>query len=180
VPVDSRAYADEIETGFAELYRMLMRHREALLASDGPIEAFASDPVRIILRSTKTYARLLDEGFHPDLLRDALRRDRHFDHLWASTVASPRTSRVIPFERADLWNNDVPLFRTRPDSCDLWSASGHRVPGFFDESGLDFVRRGLQWLSEDDLARQLAFIRDGISALPVNNVASGHGENSAQ
>src|SRR5207249_4187389 len=69
-------HADEVDTGFTAMYRLLLRHRTELLAPDGPLECFAQDEVRVIMRSTSTYARLLQESFHPGMLRDASERER--------------------------------------------------------------------------------------------------------
>ncbi len=47
-----------------------------------------------------------------------------------------RLARVIPAERDDLWQGDIPLFTTRARSRDLWSSAGGRIDEYFDEPGL--------------------------------------------
>ncbi len=68
-------HVEAIVAGFARAYRLLLKCRDELLSSAGPLSWFADDEVRAVLRGTNTYGRLLDESFHPDVLRDALDRD---------------------------------------------------------------------------------------------------------
>jgi type 2 lantibiotic biosynthesis protein LanM len=165
--VDVLDYTDALAIGFSSIYRLLLNHRDELLADDGPLTRFAEDEVRVILRATRTYALLLHESFHPDVLRNALDRDRLFDRLWVAVENRPYLTKVIPAELEDLQNGDIPIFTTRPSSRDLWSSSGERIAYFFDESGMALARRRVQQLSEDDLAQQLWFIRASLTSLTM-------------
>jgi hypothetical protein len=82
-------HAEAIAAGFTKLYRLLLKYRGDLLANSGPIACFAQDEVRAILRSTRAYDTLLQNSYHPDMLRDALDRDRLFDWLWAAVEHFP-------------------------------------------------------------------------------------------
>jgi type 2 lantibiotic biosynthesis protein LanM len=163
-------YAEDITAGFTAIYRLLLKHRESLLAADGPLAHFAEDEVRAILRPTQAYALLLRESFHPDLLRSALDRDRFFDWLWVKLASRPELIQVLQAEWEDLHNGDVPLFTTRPASRHIWTSRNERVADFFDESGVDLVRRRVQQMSDEDLARQLWFIRASLATLPGDTV----------
>ena len=132
-------YAEAIARGFTSVYRLLVEHREELLADGGPLARFARDEVRVILRPTSTYASLLSESFHPDLLRDALERDRWFDRLWVAVEHRPSLARVIAAERDDLLNGDIPLFTTRPASRDVWSSTGAPIADYLEETGLSLA-----------------------------------------
>lgn len=151
--------------GFTKAYRLLMRHREALLRPGGPLDAFADAEVRLILRASRIYSTLHGESYHPQLLRDGLDRERFFDHLWIDVDRQPNLERVIRYERRDLWREDVPLFVTRPGSRHVWTSQGERLPHFFQESGLDLVRRRLEHLDEDDLEQQRWFIEASVATL---------------
>ncbi|MBV9791713.1 MAG: type 2 lantipeptide synthetase LanM family protein, partial [Chloroflexi bacterium] len=166
--VDLLDFADQIVAGFTTMYRLLLRERDALLAADGPLAQFAADEIRVIARATHVYALLLGESYHPDLLRSALDRDRHFDRLWVGVDRRPHLMRLIPYERADLHRGDIPMFTSRPDSRDVCSSAGERIAGFFDASGLDLVRQRLRGLSEDDLGRQLWFVSASLATLAIN------------
>ncbi len=165
--IDVQGYAAYLVTGFTDMYRLLLKHRDAFLSSDNPLVRFANDEVRVIVRPTFLYARLLQESFHPDMLRNALDRDFLFDHLWLGVHSRPLLAKVISAERVDLQRGDIPIFTTRINSCDLWTSFDERLPNFFDTSGLDLVLTGLQKFSEEDLEKQLWFIRASLTALSI-------------
>jgi type 2 lantibiotic biosynthesis protein LanM len=158
-------YTESIVAGFVSIYRLLLKHRDVLLSEDGPLARFAEDEVRVIIRPTRTYSLLLYESFHPDLRRNALDRDRFFDRLWVEIESRPSLAKVIPAERRDLERGDIPIFTTRPLSSDLWTGANERIPNFFDEPCIANVRRRIERLSEEDLKRQLWFIRASMATL---------------
>ena len=145
----------------------LLDHREELLAADGPLAAFAGDPVRVLLRPTMVYARLLTEGTHPHVLGNALELERHFDRLW---VAAEQTlmDAVIPSEQDDLWAGDIPLFTSRPSSRDLWDSRGRRIPDFWDAPSMEVVLERVRGLSPADLLRQTWFVRASLATRVAN------------
>jgi lantibiotic modifying enzyme len=117
------------------------------------------------VRSTAIYAVFLQDSFHPDYLRDALDRERLFDRLWVDIEGRPYLSRVIPYEREDLWNGDIPMFTTRPGAYDLWSSSGICIEDFFKQPSMSMVQQRIAQLSERDLEQQLWFIRASLTSL---------------
>jgi type 2 lantibiotic biosynthesis protein LanM len=158
-------YADDLIDGFRAMYCFLNHHREELLALDGPLTRFNQDEVRVVVRATRSYAELLRESFHPDVLRDALDRDRLFDRLWNGAEESANMAKLIPAERDDLWNGDVPVFTTLPESRDLWTSTGKRVTGVLEEAGIVRARRRIEAMGDDDLTRQMWFIRASLATL---------------
>jgi type 2 lantibiotic biosynthesis protein LanM len=163
--VDVLSYGNYLLQGFTNIYRLLLAHQDELLAEDGPLAQFANDEIRVLLRSTALYVLFLQDSFHPDCLRDALDRERLFDRLWVEIEGRPYLSRVIPCEREDLWNGDIPMFTTRPGACDLWSSSGMCIEGFFKQSSMSVVQQRIAQLSERDLEQQLWFIRASLTTL---------------
>ena len=172
-PVDPAAFGDPLVSGFAATYQLLLANREALLAPSGPIRRFADDPIRVVLRPTRQYALILSESNHPDVMRDALDRDRLFDRLWVAVPGHSELEQVIAWEHADLVDGDVPLFTSKPASVDLFTTHGQTVPGFFSRSGLSSAVERIQAMSEDDLQHQrwvvdasLVALLPGIHAAP--------------
>jgi type 2 lantibiotic biosynthesis protein LanM len=147
------------------MYRFLESHREELLAPGGPLSWFADDEVRVVIRATRTYSELLRESFHPDVLHNGLDRDRLFDRLWNGADENPHIAKLIPAERFDLWNGDVPMFTSLPPSRDLWTSTGERIGGVLDEPGMVRARRRFEAMGDDDLSRQLWFIRASLATL---------------
>jgi type 2 lantibiotic biosynthesis protein LanM len=166
--VEAGEYTEEMAAGFAEVYRLLARHREELLAPGGLVARFADDPVRAVLRATRVYGLLLGESFHPDVLRDALDRDLLFDRLWIGVEDLPTLARVVAPEHRDLRGGDIPSFTSRPSSTGLWTSRGVCIPDFFSETALAGVRRRLQSLGEEDLRRQLALLRLALGTQLLN------------
>ena len=151
VPMDPRDHEIALLTGFRAAYEAIARHSGELLGPDGMLARCAADEIRYVPRPTATYVALLDESTHPDALRDADGRSRLLDLLWD---ADPRQRRLVPFELADLWAGDVPLFMARPDSRDLWTADGTRVPKVLAAKGLAEVEAKIAAMSEIDQHRQ--------------------------
>jgi type 2 lantibiotic biosynthesis protein LanM len=161
-----RIDVDAVVAGFTKVYQTLLAHRDELLAADGPITRFHGDEIRIVLRHTLTYSRLLSESFHPDVLRDALDRDRLFDLLWADVPDNPHLRRVVAYECQDLWNGDVPLFHSRVGSRAIEPSSGRRIPDFLPEpTDAPVRRRLLDDMSEADLDRQTWLIRASLATI---------------
>ncbi len=150
--VDMLAYADNILAGFGNMYRLLIEHRHELLTELLP--RFAQDEIRFIARPTDIYGRFIYDSFRPELLRDALERERHFDRLWVGIQWQPHMARLIPAERADLLKGVVPFFTTRPASRNLLTSRGETIAGFFQDSGLSQAQKRISLLDEADLARQ--------------------------
>ncbi|MBV9038308.1 MAG: type 2 lantipeptide synthetase LanM family protein, partial [Acidobacteriaceae bacterium] len=158
-------YTEAVVDGFMTCYRLLLLNRDDLLSNEGPLARFAGDEVRVILRPTYTYGLLLRESFHPDVLRNALDRDRLFDRLWVAVENSPHLARVIPSEREDLAKGDIPIFTTRPNSRGLWNSSHEWIGDFFEEPAFALVQHRLLNLSEENCSEQLWFIRASLAAL---------------
>lgn len=161
-------YEEAIVSGFTCMYKLLVKYRDSLLSDNGPLSRFTNDEVRVILRPTVFYALLLRDSFHPDLLRDALDRDCLFERLWKANADLPFLAPILSAEREDLMNGDIPFFMTFLNSRDIWSSSNRHIPDFFDESSLSLVQHRILKLDEDDLNKQLWFIRASLASLSMN------------
>jgi type 2 lantibiotic biosynthesis protein LanM len=173
VAVNILNYVEDITKGFSDIYQLLLEHKEELLTANGLLTQFAEDEVRVILRPTRTYALLLQESYHPDVLRNALDRDRHFDRLWVAVEHQPDLVEAIAAEQAALWRGDIPIFTTRPTSRDVVACNGQCITNFFAVSGMELVQSRLQKLDQQDLQRQLWIIRASLTTLALKNDAGG-------
>lgn len=153
-PVELGAHLDALRAGFDTMYELLVAHRDALLAPGGPIDRFAADEVRVIMRDTRAYLQLLGEVFHPDALRDALEQDRLLDHLWAQTAKAPYLLQFVEAERAAVARSDVPMFTLRADGAEIAADNGTRIPGCVAITGVERTRWRLRQLDANDHARQ--------------------------
>jgi type 2 lantibiotic biosynthesis protein LanM len=165
--VESNAadYVEDVVAGFVDMYQLLVEHRSDLLAAEGPLARFETDEVRVLLRPTRTYDQLLYESFHPDMLRDGLERDRLFDRLWVVVPERAYMARALAVEQAELQTGDIPVFTTQPTSLNLVSGCGEIIDGILIDTGMDLVRRRVQHLGDEDMHRQIGFIRSTLATL---------------
>lgn len=164
--IETLDYKQSIITGFTAVYQLVLQNRDEFLASILP--NFTNDEVRVLVRPTQHYIMLQADAFHPNVLRDALDRDRLFERLWVGVEFKPTLTRMVLAERADLWLEDVPKFTTRPDSRDLVTCEGEVIHDFFPETSQNQVRRRVQQLDEWDLTRQVWVIQASLSSLALN------------
>ena len=157
-----RIPSDEVLAGFASCYRILLAHRDALLADEGPIAAFAGDSCRAVLRSTSEYKSALSESWHPDLLRNSLDRELHLTTFVGSGALRDETG-ITASEFRQLSNGDVPLFTGHVADTSLADCAGVLHESFFAASGLDSARQRIRRLSETDLSDQLWFMRAALA-----------------
>jgi type 2 lantibiotic biosynthesis protein LanM len=167
-------YVEAFVEGFRWVYRLIEGRRNELQAAGGIMDRFGEDEVRFIARDTATYAVLRGTCQHPDLLRNAIDRDEVLGGLWLRVAQQSYLSRLIAAETRDLQSGDVPVFTSRPNSRDLWTSQGERIPEFFEQPAMALVRSGLNCLGDEDLARQVSFIRTAIASagegtLPQND-----------
>lgn len=165
--IDALQYDKSVIEGFATVYRLLLQQREALPQLLHSL--FAGDEVRVLLRSTQNYVMLQTDSFHPNVLRDALERDRLLDRLWIDIAYEPAFGKIIAAERADLLNEDIPKFTTRPSSRDLFTSQGETIADFFLETSLDMVSKGIHNLDEQDLERQIWVIQASFVGLALSS-----------
>ena len=164
---DVQQYTEPILSGFVRMYDLLRCHRHELLAKDGPLERFAQDDVRVVVRATRGYGVLLSQSLHPDYMHDALDLDRLLDHLWAGVEDNPHLLRLIAAERRDLLEGDIPLFTTCPESRDLLTSTGDKIESLFEKTGMELAREKVRGLSEEDRRRQLWFIGASMATLDL-------------
>jgi type 2 lantibiotic biosynthesis protein LanM len=175
-------FVADLIAGFRAGYDAVAAHREDLTGPAGLLSRFARDEVRVVTRPTRLYAMLLHESTHPDVMRDALDRDRVLDHLWTASVGDPKRQRMIGDERADLWAGDIPYFSTRPGSRDVWTSTGRRHHDLLAGTALDRARSKILDLGSRDrhlqewLIRALFATREGAtSGGPEPRTGSGEG-----
>jgi type 2 lantibiotic biosynthesis protein LanM len=161
-------YSDDCVRGFTEMYQFVHRHRAGLLAKTGPLRRFRDDEIRLLIRPTWLYARMRAASFHPDVLRDALDRDRLLDRLWVGVNRRPAIARLIAGERADLERADIPIFTTRVASRDLRSGTGVLIENALASTGLENAISRIEQMGESDLARQVWAIRASLASLEAS------------
>jgi len=168
VGIDVTGHEKALLSGFRQGYDALLRHRAELTEL---LACCAEDEVRVAVRNSRGYASMLVESTRPELLRDALVRDRALDVLWLESAQHPLRWQACRHELADLWAMDVPLFTARPGATDLWSAHGDRLPGVLDRPALTTALAKVDAMSEVDRRDQEWIIA---AALATRTPGGGH------
>lgn len=162
VALSPNNYIDELVTGFEQMYRFLMRQREALLAPDSPLAAFHSQQVRFIFRPTKTYGRVLNKAMAPEFLRNGLDWSLEVDVLsrsFLTTEKKPQAWQILSAELKAMGQLDIPYFSASTASDALPLGQKQTIPEYFQAPCYSQVLTRLQELDETDLAQQLGIIQ---------------------
>ncbi|MGW2749197.1 type 2 lanthipeptide synthetase LanM family protein [Streptomyces sp. NPDC001450] len=149
-PLDGADHRAALLEGFRTAYAAIAAHGTELVAADGPLAGRADSPARLIVRSTRLYATLLEESTHPSLLGDALAREGVFAVLWTESEQDETRRRLVEHETADLWRGDVPLFAHRPSGTGVRTADGTWLPGLLPMASLTAVREKIARMDEVD------------------------------
>jgi type 2 lantibiotic biosynthesis protein LanM len=160
-------YQGEVASGFEQMYRFLMQHREALLAPDGPLGTMRMATVRCIYRATRIYGALSALSWGPDKLRSGIDYGIHLEQLARVFLGAARKPDAWPVFGAEiraLEQMDIPAFVASADDTALDAGDGSRVPGALRQSSFGAMARLLNTMGEADLARQLAIIQAAFHA----------------
>lgn len=172
-PANPALYVTELVEGFRSGYEAIVAGRQELLSAHGLLASFADDQTRVVIRPTQLYMSLMIESTHPDVMRDALDRDRILHFLWAAAGDDPVRRHVTSKEIDDLWAGDIPIFTTRPSSSDLWCSDGSSVPDALERASLAHVTDRVTRMNPRDRAEQEWIIRASLATRPsiLSNVA---------
>ncbi|GEK03921.1 lanthionine synthetase [Streptomyces sp. 1-11] len=149
-PLEGADHRAALLEGFRTGYAALAAHGRELLGPGGPLAVHADSPARLIARSTRLYATLLEESAHPSLLGDALAREGVFAVLWSESEHDEARRRLVEHETADLWRGDVPLFVHRPSGTGVRTAEGTWLPEVLPVASLAAVGEKLARMDEVD------------------------------
>ncbi|MFE3518930.1 type 2 lanthipeptide synthetase LanM family protein [Streptomyces sp. NPDC059166] len=177
VRADPFRFTDALCEGFRAGYTAVGDARGDLLGPKGLLRLFAGDEIRFVPRPTFTYATLLHESTHPDLMRDAAERQQVFALLRTGVLGVPALPGLEDEEIAELWRGDVPVFTTRPGTADVWSGTGRPVPGVTGPTGLARVETKIRALDTVDRQDQERIIRTAMVSTSAGHPhrASGDG-----
>jgi lantibiotic modifying enzyme len=150
--------------GFKEVYACFLSNKKRLLDDVALLNAFDNLELRILVRSTMTYARLQLRLLHPEFLKDGVDRSIELDWL-ARPLCRPVSPeehhrQMYECERTAMENFDIPHFRTSawrhledlPEEAELAS--------LFRKRDSSMIKRRLAILGPDDCSRQLAIIEN--------------------
>lgn len=165
VTLSPNDYVEELVDGFQQMYRFLVGHREALLASDSPLATLAHQQVRFIFRPSQVYGSVLYNTLQPECLRDGVDRSIELDvfsRAFLSSDSKPLLWSLLKAELQALEQMDLPYFAGYSDSAALSITPGQTIEQCFKEPSYDGVISRIKQLSDQDLAQQIAIIRGSL------------------
>ncbi|MEQ9549609.1 MAG: type 2 lanthipeptide synthetase LanM family protein [Coleofasciculus sp. G3-WIS-01] len=166
-------YVNELVDGFEHKYRFLVAHREALLATDGPLSALSHQRVRCLFRPTQVYASVLQKSLHPQYLRDGVDHSIELEVLCRAFLGTDLKHpwwRILKAELQALEQLDIPYFAADSDS-DALPVVKSEVPCFAQPSYTQMIAN-FQRLNQDDLAEQVAIIRSSLYLFVAGEVGT--------
>ena len=182
VALSPNNYINELVSGFEQMYRFLIKQREALLAPDSPLTTFASQQVRFLFRPTRIYGRVLSKTMAPEFLRHGFSWSVELDILsnsFLTTEQKPQAWEILSAELTAMGHLDIPYFSAATASDALPLGQAQIIPEYFKESCLSQVMTKLQKLDETDLAQQMAIIQLAFHAKVARILQTEMGNSSA-
>ncbi|MEO8333628.1 MAG: type 2 lanthipeptide synthetase LanM, partial [bacterium] len=175
VEVSATDHSAAIERGLRTMYVTLMRHREQLVAPDGPLASFERGLVRVLMRPTIVYERLLGQSTHPSFLRNGADRSIMLERHLSPLTRVPTASRLLALwirERDQLESLDYPLFFHRADGTSIFAWPATEGTNTVVESGYAGTLARLARLDQQDMDAQAHAIRLGFGTREMSATAT--------
>ncbi|PAD23142.1 hypothetical protein CHH64_00565 [Terribacillus saccharophilus] len=151
-------FIDDIKRGFRNAYKLIQDNLEELKSANGPIAMFGNDEIRLILRNTIVYSKLLEASTHPKYLQDGLERDKLLLYLWRLNIELPDRKETIISEHKEMLRGDIPYFSAIINSKNIMGDYKKEIDNILKETSLSFVMQRLNSINEEDCKLQLRFI----------------------
>ncbi len=161
--VKPEEHVKDIEAGFKKAYRAILRHRDKFLSAAGPLSVFENKRVRYVFRKTNLYFNILYNSLRPQYLKNGILRSIRMDKIsrpLVNKVNKPVHWDIIRLEHESLDRGDIPSFYI--DTCErqLKDENGRVMKNFFTDIPMAAVRNLISDMSDDDLAKQCALLRE--------------------
>lgn len=175
-PTGPEGHQEAIAAGFERTARLLVARRPELLGDSGPLAGADGIEVRVLIRPSQAYGRVLQLASLPRNQRSGLARSWLAEALlapWTEGDSPPPWWPRAAEERRSLERGDVPRFVVAAGDTALGSAE-HATA--FASSGLDAVRRRIEALDEPEIRRQVALIRAVFDRPAPRTSGASHGD----
>ena len=178
-PQSSTSLGDHVEdvvSGFSEMYRVLLEHRNQLLDVGSPLQEFMGVRLRLVLRPTALYFSLLVRSLGPEAMCDGIERSLHLEALCRAFLGQrerPDAWPLVSEEQLSLEQLDIPSFEFLSDSLAVGTRRESNLCKVFEESGYEAMIKRLLLFEEKDLMQQVEYIRGSLySRLFLDPLAS--------
>lgn len=155
-------YLESLVRGFRAASSVFAMYGDELLRNNGLLDAFGADRLRLVVRPTMMYAKVLQESLHPNLLRDAVDRDRLLERLWLGCVHSPLLQDFFPSEKRDLSEGVIPAFFFEPNGRSVWDSNDANLGSLLQTTALKTARTTIASFNEKEADKQEWWIRASV------------------
>ena len=142
--------ASQIVDGFSDFYEVLEKSKSIFTMNRGFFEKICDGVSRIIVRDTIYYGGLEMDAFHPDLLKNGIDRDWHYENLWSETRTRNYLRYFIDSEIKQIERFDIPYFEMKIGSSIIEDDEGKVYKFDKSLSGYEKAKGRVARLSKDD------------------------------
>ena len=163
-------FAEEVASGFRDMYRQIMRRREELLDGEKGIRLFEHCRFRMLIRSSQVYGNLLRHIIQPSFLKNGFDYSMTTDRLVNAFLYDAHESiiselmKVFYSEKRAVERGDIPIFYGEPGGEGILDEQGLLFDRYFEKSALANARERISKFSEEDLMIQLQIIEKSLAA----------------
>lgn len=146
-------YVAEIIEGFELIMNLLIDNKEELLEV---IKSFENKKIRMLVRSTMNYGRIMGMALHPTALKDSIEREKIFENMWHFSNIDKR---VHVSEVRDMLIGDIPIFYANTTKMDVYDAFGNGIADYYDKTGYQCLKKDTIELGGTVRDRNISIIR---------------------
>ncbi len=169
-------YITEIEQGFEQSYHLLLKHQDELWGEYRLFYQFKHANTRVLIRPTNEYGKLLEESYHPSLLKSLDKRLAYFAWLRHRFQHKKDYNSLIDSEINDLLQGDIPSFHAKIEDKIIYNSNSQKQHVKVSYSGWELLEFQLKHqLSLLDLQQQkrllhLTFMADNYTLNKAENI----------
>lgn len=165
---DLLAYEQVFLQGFVTAYKIFLSHLSELRSNKSRLGKFKAVRVRVLLRDTSFYEKLIVECWHPKLLYSPQERANYFKILRNITAELPGYKKVIAAELMDMNQGNIPIFTAKSTVGKFFDSRGKVLNVPIVQTGYDAVIEHIKTLSLEDMEVQKQLISDSFEAIKLN------------
>ncbi len=157
-------YESDFQAGFNRVCELFLQHKDVLLSDDSPLTVFKGCEVRVVLRNTSEYSKLLIESYHPELFYYQNKRQTHFNWLRENKTHQISDEAFCAKEIEELQTGNIPAFYCASDDETILAFDGTILAVKIDKSGYDNMLNHIQdSINNKGFAEQTKLIKDSFA-----------------
>lgn len=164
--VSASDHVDKIVEGFETIYTFMTTHQHQILRAQGPFWKMAQSSVRLVLRSTTFYTRLLESLFDPVVCLDPKQIEQVLEPLQRYPLHKEAKlhAAIVAEEKRALLRGDIPSFHALPMQPHLYVEEHLIAKKALKEIPYLTVKKRLQTMNARECDFQTTLIRQAFHA----------------